>query len=281
MPTAAVLESQPAALGSARAYAQDWMLLQRGGEVGVGLHYLTAERSLADRPIHFTDVVMASLTGRLSLRGGREEIDASAQFLPKQPSDTDELFWQGAQIGARHSLREWLTVDIDVAGGPVLDRAGYWVSPTAGATARKQLHEVLLLQGHAAVGYAPFFFDDDRGAFWLVEALAHGEMIIRAPRGEAGMWLGFAFAVPLAHDGEYPGLGAMDPQVRADVHLGGVVSIARRWDIFLEGSVIDRGDLFDPRTTLPVLSGGFDQRVLTFGLTRRFGVDPRQSRRDW
>jgi hypothetical protein len=41
----------------------------------------------------------------------------------------------------------------------------------------------------------------------------------------------------------------------------------------MELGVIDRGDLENPATTLPVLQGGTDQRVFTFGITRHFGQD--------
>ena len=72
-----------------------------------------------------------------------------------------------------------------------------------------------------------------------------------------------------------PGVGAIDPQVRSDVRIGAVVSLVKKWDVYAEYAVLDRGDNQAPRTMLPILDGGFDQQQLTVGIVRHFGLDKR------
>jgi hypothetical protein len=51
-----------------------------------------------------------------------------------------------------------------------------------------------------------------------------------------------------------------------------VLGVSRSLDLFLELSILDRGDLDDATTTLPILGGGFDQNRIVFGFNRRFGA---------
>ena len=50
-----------------------------------------------------------------------------------------------------------------------------------------------------------------------------------------------------------------------------VLGVSKSVDLFAEVSVLDRGDLDAPATTLPILGGGFDQNRFVFGFNRRFG----------
>jgi hypothetical protein len=69
---------------------------------------------------------------------------------------------------------------------------------------------------------------------------------------------------------------AIDPQPRLDFKIGTAISL-NRWDLYVELAVVDRGDLANPATRLPVLDGGFDQRQVIFGVTRH--IDTRSKRR--
>jgi hypothetical protein len=71
-----------------------------------------------------------------------------------------------------------------------------------------------------------------------------------------------------------------DPQTRLNFHVGMVYALIDNWDLYLEIAVIDRGDLIDVRTTLPILDGGFDQQQVIFGVVRRFGVK-QEGRYSW
>ena len=68
--------------------------------------------------------------------------------------------------------------------------------------------------------------------------------------------------------------------MRSDFRIGSVYSVVKSWDVYVEYAVIDRGDDTAPRTVLPILDGGFDQRQLTFGIARHFARDPRPERHD-
>jgi hypothetical protein len=60
----------------------------------------------------------------------------------------------------------------------------------------------------------------------------------------------------------------IDPQARVDFHLGSVLALVPDWDLFVDFAVIDRGDLSNASTRLPILDGGFDQEQILFGITR-------------
>ena len=261
--------------GSARSSAGDWILMDRGYELGADLSYLTSDGSPGGSAIAFTDVVLLRLHGRLAL-GGKAELYAGVDLLPKQPSFTDEVVWQGAGAGLRLHLVDWLAGEVRLGAGPIMSRDGTWGSVALGLTARSVVDETLAFQGLLAASYTPFAFDDDRGSFWLAELESRGDIQLHAPHGVAGVWFGFSFAFPIAHQGAYPMLGSFEPHTRAGFHLGGVYALVRHWDVYAEIAAIDRGDLVDPRTIVPVLDGGFDQRQLMFGVTRRFGVDERR-----
>jgi hypothetical protein len=114
---------------------------------------------------------------------------------------------------------------------------------------------------------------DDGSRAWFAELTTTGSIVFRAPDGIAAAWLGFGFAFPLAHHGDLPGIGALDPRVRSDFRVGGVLSFIKHWDIYGEYAVLDRGDYASPATMVPILDGGFDQQQLTFGIVRHFGLD--------
>jgi hypothetical protein len=112
--------------------------------------------------------------------------------------------------------------------------------------------------------------------FWQTELLAETGIAIREKRGYLATWLTFSFHFPLVSrpttSAPDPDRGALDPQTRVGVAMGMLVGVTRGLDLFFELSTRDRGDLEDPQTTLPILSGGFDQARVLFGFNKRFGT---------
>jgi hypothetical protein len=53
-----------------------------------------------------------------------------------------------------------------------------------------------------------------------------------------------------------------------------VLSLVKKWDLFVDIAVVDRGDSTNPATRLPILSGGFDQQQIIFGITRHIEAKP-------
>jgi hypothetical protein len=248
-----------------------------GWELGASLDFMTSDPSLRGEKLKFTDVVLFRVHGLVAI-GRRLELFAGVDLLPKQPSFTDEHKWQGVLAGAR--LRFTNTVSAYARGqfGPNLDHDGFWTVGEAAIQYKRHLAEkVLFWESSVGNTYTQLFLDEpvDR-PFYQVELLTQTGLAIRERKGFFATWLSFAFHFPLVGrpTPEQPDLASgrsIDPQVRVGVSLGMLVGVTRTLDFFAEYSILDRGDLEDATTTLPILSGGFDQRRILFGFNRRFG----------
>lgn len=258
--------------GSARSKANDWMIMPGGTTTfGGSIQFVTAQDGFGDERLRFTDIVMLSLHARRSFMD-RFELFGSSSFLPKQPSYTDELVWQGASLGARIGAGKRYAGVFAVSGGPLLGDRGMWGGGALKMEARKSLHKTLVVEGGIGGATTALFEDQRDKPAWLTEATAGAELVFRDPMGMTAGWIGAEFRFPVAHDSTASDLGEepYDPQTRVNVHLGVVLSYIPNWDIFAKYVIVDRGDSIDARTTLPILEGGFDQRHLIIGLTRRF-----------
>jgi hypothetical protein len=249
-----------------------------GWELGTSLDFLTSDPSLGGRKLKFTDVVLFRAHGLVAL-GRRAELFAGVDLLPKQPSYTDERVWQGALLGARYRFTDPLSAYVRGQGGPGLGRDGYWLVGEAALQYRVNLAEQTLFWENAlGATYTRLFPDEpvDK-SFWQTELLTQSGIAVREKKGIFATWLAFTFHFPLARrpkpSSPDPASGrALDPQTRVGVAFGMLLGISKSIDLFLELSVLDRGDFDDPRTTLPILSGGFDQNRIVFGFNRRFGA---------
>ena len=250
---------------------------QLGWEVGASLDFLMRDGAGELEGFKFTDVVFLRLHGLVAV-SKRTELFAGVDLLPKQPSNTDELLWQSALLGARVGLGEKLSAYLRGQGGPAQGRDGAWAMGEAAAQARVPLAEnVLFWESTLGATYTQLFPDGpERRRLWQTELLAQTGVAIRDKRGVFATWLSFGFhfplvARPLPSTPDPVTQRALDPQVRVDVAMGMLVGVNRGLDLFVEASIFDRGDLRDAQTTLPILSGGFDQKRLVFGFNRRFG----------
>ncbi len=258
--------------GSARANASNWLILPRGWEASGELRLLTADAAMGDPsngPMRLTDVVISRASLRRSIKG-KVEVSGGVDLLPKQTSLTDELAWQGADVGARFGVGQTYAAWTGIGGGPLTNEAGWWMSASSGIQRRSVVHETLSFQLAAGGSFTPLFQDGDRGTAWLGEVVVRGQTLFKAPNGMFGLWLGADFAFPVAHGGELPG-GGFDPQSRVDVSIGSVYAVVDDWDVYAELAVTDRGDAGLAATQLPILQGGSDQRVLVVGITHHFG----------
>jgi hypothetical protein len=253
-------------VGSVRSYASSWLIGPTGWQTTGELRFLTADAAAGGAPTRMTDVVVARAGVRRSIRG-RLELAAAVDVLPKQPSGTDELVWQSAELSARHRLGRKHAAYVAAAGGPLTDELGTWVGAGAGVQRRSIVHDTLSFQLTLGGGVTPLLLDGSTA--WLGEVVARGQTLFRAEEA-FGLWLGADFAFPVAHGGDVMGV-ALDPQPRVDVSAGVVYSMVDRWDVSLQLSIVDRGEVDVPGTTLPILQGGRDQTILSFGLTRHFG----------
>lgn len=252
-----------------------------GQEVGASLDFVTRDGAPMERAFKFTDVVLFRLHTLVAI-GRSTEIFAGVDLLPKQPSDSNESKWQSAMLGVRHTLSRHFAAYARGSGGPLIDNQGLWVAGEAAVQARKHLAERFLYWESAIGGEYTRMFPEDNVKLWNAELLVQTGLALRDRRGFFAGWLNFGFHFPLAHRGRMavPVPGAtpdivemqdMDPQTRVGVSVGALVGVTRDLDLFMEFSILDRGDLANPTTTLPILEGGFDQKRLVFGFNRRFG----------
>jgi hypothetical protein len=243
------------------------------------VNFLTSAPSLGGEELEFTDLVLLRLHGLIGL-GDSAELFVGTDVLPKQPSYTDELAWQGSLLGVRAKLDKNFSAWARASGGPMLGREGYWVSGDAAVSYRMALEKFIFFESSLGWTHTQLFFDrDTEDPFYVEEVFTKWGLALRDRKGRLGAWLSFDYVYPVVSD---PDLGApdpvsggaLDPQPRVNFHLGTIVGISKTVSLFVEWSILDRGDLENPFTTLPFLNTGFDQRQLLFGFIRRFGNKP-------
>lgn len=275
-PGATYSAGESIAVSSVRSYAEDWLINPRRElEVGGSFRFVTAPESNLtaddDGELRFSDVGIFHGGLRFSF-ARRFEVAAGFDLLAKQPSYLDEPVWNGGDLGLRYSLgRKW-ALWARGAGGPLLADAGAWGDGAAGLQARTSIDETIRFQASAGVSGTRLFMGEDSGRPWFTELISHGEALLRSPRGEVAGWIGVDYRVPLAHsDGNLD----IDPQTRLNFQLGFMLGYVGKWDLYAVYAVIDRGDVEEPATTLPILDGGFDQSQIILGGARRFDLEPK------
>lgn len=271
---------------SARGVAEDYLVLPKGGELTSQMKFVMADTMLGGEGLKFTDLALFGITGRWSVFS-KLEIAASADFLPKQPSYTDEKPWQSVSFALRSPLGHHVALSVSGAGGHLLGHTGRWTreammlewkKPICCGSGREQDIVAFDLQGGVdAMGLAAAHGGENA---ILTELGTQFSTLVREPTGHWGAWLGIAYAIPVQHSGTDPTTDmGIRPQPRLDFHIGTVVSIEHRWDLFVDFAVIDRGDLRDASTRLPILDGGFDQKQVVFGVTRQIHLGEGGQRR--
>ncbi len=259
--------------GSVRSKADGWMIPPgKTATLGLEFAFLTARGPLDDvignPDLRLTDVVLLRLQGRYSL-GGLAELIVDTTLLPKQPSYTNELILQNAGFGFRIGLTDWMAAALRFDGGSTMAKSGAWGQATFGLEGRFPIDKYVQFDLSLAGVGTSLFIGDEAPRFF--EIGSGGQVVFFFPKA-AGVWLGTSFHFPIAHEPttNWP----IDPRVRVGVNLGTVLTAIPKWDLYMKYSVVDRGDLVDLDTILPILDGGFDQQVLTFGIVRRFGDEP-------
>lgn len=264
--------------GSMRGKASKSMLMPSNSLViGADITFMTGEGGVGPEELRFTDVVLFRPRLRYSV-GERLELFLGTSLLPKQPSFTDELVWQGGYAGLLIGTSARTSLSLSFSGGPLMrdpgtGDLGWWSGAAVRMRARKMLDQIIVFQGALGGSGALLMRADTDEAFWLAEIDAHGEILFQTPRGEFGAWVGVDYHVPVASNPDspaQPGGPFMDPQNRVNLHVGTVLAFLEKWDLFAQYSIIDRGDLSAPATTLPILEGGFDNRQLIIGINRRY-----------
>ncbi len=230
---------------------------------------ITDPTGIGDRQLRFSDLALFSLSGRYALFS-KLELSGQVSFLAKQPSDTDEKPWQSVSLGLRSPLAKRVALAIQGGGGHLIDHAGMWTQESMTVQWRHPINDVVTFDLSGGLDGIGITAPRSTSAF-VTELAGGGSALFREPSGHWGAWVGLGYAVPVDARGTDPTTGMdVDPQPRLDLRVGTVLSI-KRWDLFVEYAVVDRGDR-DPATRLPVLDGGFDQRQVVLGVVRHLDL---------
>ncbi len=257
---------------SRRGVAQDYIVLPAGGELTGTMRFVTSQPSLGGEPLRFSDLALFGLSGRWALFS-KLELSAGAEFLPKQPSFTNEKPWQSVSAGLRSPISRRVALSISGAGGHLMNHSGMWTREAIAIQWRKPIADVMTFDLAGGMNGVSLSAPRSKGAF-LTELSLTTAVLFREPSA----WTGISYALPVTARGEDPTTGmAVDPQPRLDFRIGTVLSLVRAWDLYVEYAIVDRGDLGDPATRLPILDGGFDQHQVIFGVTRHFTTKRKRS----
>lgn len=265
--------------GSRRGVAGDYLVLPSGGELTAQMKFVTAGPLLSDKKLEFTDLALFGLTGRWSLFS-KLELGMSVDLLPKQPAYTDEKPWQSAGATLRSPLGRRVAIALSGSGGHLLDHSGMWTREALTIEWKKPIDEELLSFDVAAGidGLGLAAPKTTKASAFITELSINTTALFRVPNGKWGGWVGIGYAVPVQASGFDPTTeNKIDPQPRLDFHMGSVLALVPKWDLFVDFAVVDRGELSDPATRLPILDGGFDQRQVIFGVTRHIEAKRHQT----
>lgn len=245
-----------------RSYASDWLVAPPGWNIGGEMVFITADSALSGEPIDMTDMALLRLRTRWTATK-RIELSGTVDFLAKQLDTTDETIPQGGSLAAKIATSRTVALGTSVSGGPILGGGGWWGSAGTGAMHRSHIERFIAFQvGGGALATA---VEQDRmPRRWQADAVMSSELVFHTPRGEWAMWGGVEMAFPVVHD------ESIKPHSRLDLTIGTVYAAVRDWDLYAELTWKDRGNTMMPETVLPIVDGGFDQRQIVVGITRRF-----------
>lgn len=244
-----------------RSYASDWLVAPPGWNLGGEMRFITADTAPTGERIKLTDLALLRLRTRWTTTR-RLELSASADVLAKQLDTTREPLLQGGSLGAKLATSKTVAIATGVSGGLALG-SGWWGDASAGVVHRSRIEDFIAFQVGAG-GLATLVSASDTPRKWQADATGLAELTFHTPRGEWALWFGTELAFPVAH------ADAIDPSTRLDLTIGTVYSAVRDWDLYAELTYRDRGTTRMPATILPIIDGGFDQRQIVVGITRRF-----------
>jgi len=260
--------------GSAASKATRSPILPAGRlELGGELAFLTADRDLLGEELKFSDVVLMPLHVRMAVSKWLE-LSAGTSLLIKQSESMDEPVWQGAHGGLRVPFGAHFAGSVFFGGGPLMfDRGHFWQQESS-LLMRLSANDWMRFELRAGYTLTALRYDD--GSSTLHELMTHGEIQFGEKGG--GAWVGVDYYIPLASTTRGP---AFDPNNRINLVVGCVLSPRDTgWDLYLSYGVVDRGNVDRPETTVPILSGGFDQRQFTLGVQHRFDLFASKKDRD-
>ena len=247
-----------------RSYAKGWLVAPPGWTFGGQMKFITADTSLfgTNQRLRFADMAVLSLETRITA-SKRIELSGSIDMLAKQPDGSTEPIPQGGSLGAKIATSRKVALTAGISGGPTLGVDGLWGSTGLGIIHRSRIEQFIAFQVGAGA-LATALRRDDMANEWQADVVGSSELVFHTPRGEWAMWGGFGLALPAVHS------EGISPSTRLDVTVGTVFSAVKDWDLYAAFTLRDRGTTDMPGTVLPIADGGFDQKQVVVGITRRF-----------
>ncbi|MFT3694806.1 MAG: hypothetical protein QM831_16780 [Kofleriaceae bacterium] len=262
---------------SLRDTIEDRSIAHDGGELTGSMKFIMADamskQGLGGEPLKFTDLALFDVAGRWSLYD-HIEVAANISLLPKQPSYTDESAWQSAGGSIRVPVGRRGALEVYGGGGHLIAHQGAWTHEGGDLEYRKPVARWLNFDMKGGADVITLASQSQAQTAWLSEVGGSMTLQVHDPFDHMfGGWFGIAYMVPVSHKGIDPTTKmGLDPQPRLDVHFGSAIAVTKDWDIFADLGIIDRGDIANPQTRLPILDGGFDQAQFMVGITRH--IDP-------
>jgi hypothetical protein len=248
-------------------------------ELGGELAFVTADRDLDQNPIRFTDVALLPLHVRYA-PSRWVELSGGTAVLIKESESMSEKVWQGSNLAMRVPFGSVFAGTIHGALGPLMKRQGLWWQGESGLLAKLEASREMRFELRSGYALTVLKYADANTSApnaWIHEWMAHGE--IQFGEQEAGGWIGADYYIPVASGpgGDNFGHPALNPNARLNLEIGAVATPRNtNWDLYVVYAIIDRGDVTRPGTTLPILSGGFDQRILMLGVQHHFDLQKKR-----
>lgn len=242
-------------------------------EVAGEMAFVISKASPYAERMALTDLALFRLNLRRSFADWLE-LYGGMDALPKQPTSTDAAPFQGVHLGVQAEFAKGFGASLGVAAGPLFGADGVFYRSGPGLCWKPTVSEYLRFVVGAGNAWTILDYQGATSpAFWLGEVVTHAET--QFGDENASMWVGMDYAVPFASrprrsapDAVH---GYLDPQVRLSLEVGGAMSLhADGWNVYASYTIIDRGELDKPATTLPILDGGFDQQQIAIGVEYRF-----------
>jgi hypothetical protein len=246
-------------------------------EVAGEMAFFISGRSPHAAALALTDLALLRLNLRRSFADWLE-LYAGTDLLPKQPTSTDALLFQGAHLGAQAQIAKGFSASLGGAAGPLFGADGMFYRTGTGFSWKTSVSEYLRFVLGLGNGWTILDYRQrTSSAFWLGEVITHAET--QFGDENASMWVGMDYAVPFASRPHATApdarRGYLDPEVRLNLEAGAALSLhSDGWNVYASYTIVDRGELDKPETTLPILDGGFDQHQVVIGVQYRFEPKP-------
>jgi hypothetical protein len=246
-------------------------------QVGMELLFITSAAGLDGNSVHFTDLALTRLSGRIAL-GSRFELQGLAHLLTKQPHPGGQPLFQGGALSGHAQVSPRSALFLGLGNQPVAGHAGMGLELSAGWQGRRFIdrRELFVLAGGAGGQWTGLWRPSGPPPPQLAEVVTNGalQFVCSDSYLGFGVEIGSELALPVWHQGRafwIPEAPAFEPRTRLSFYLATYLAIEPRWDVAFRWVILDRGDAAAPATRLPLLAGGYDQTLVVLGLSYRFG----------